>query len=607
MIEDELKEIFLAEALDGYEELNKLFTDLERNHANKQAIDAIFRITHTLKANAAGMGYEDIAEMAHTLEDVFSEIRSNRIEIESTLFNDLFRANDILGGLLLRVKDPKNPIVKYKGIKTKLEVIIRVARQGLDALPEEKKSKKNNTTGAKAASTDPATDTAPSNTTKTENSTTVSSTIDKSVAVQKNDDAESETTFQEETTAKVVFSDLIQIPVRKLDNLMNLVGELIIERDRVATSISSYTKTNELARLQRITSELQYSVMDVRLVQVNVLFNKFHRIVRDTAVIENKKVNLILEGTENEIDRNVLQIISDSLVHVVRNAISHGVESTQERLASGKTEEGTVTIRAKSEKDTVIIEVQDDGKGINPQIIKKKAIEKGLITAEFAAMMTEDEIINLIFEPGFSSVDEVTAVSGRGVGMDVVKRAIDSIGGKVQIKTALGFGSIFSMLLPSSMALKAALLFGLGNTEFAIPLTYTDAVIQLQKHDIHKIAQGLVAKHLKKNIAIVFLKDLFDLDTIEQTSVHGTFHKTFDTIDDTSKVNVIVVSYGTKDIGIVVDRLMQQKEIVEKPLAQPLENIQFISGATILGTGNVCLVLDIPSIVKQLFSLSKTY
>lgn len=617
MKEDELKEIFLAEAMEGYEELNKLFTSLEKDHANKKAIDAIFRITHTLKANAAGMGYDDIAEMAHTLEDVFSEIRIGRLQIEDTIFNDLFRANDVFGNLLMRVKDPQNPPVKYKGIKTKLEVLIRVAQKGVEALPEEKKPRKMESEAApimenlSSESFGISPSEGSGDNVKNTNMEEVlavpeQSSLSQAPAVDYSEVGTYEDLHDEQAT-RVAFSDLIQIPVRKLDNLMNLVGELIIERDRVVTLVNSVSKSNQFARLQRITSELQYSVMDVRLVQVNILFNKFHRIVRDTANIENKKVDLVLEGTENEIDRNVLQIISDSLVHVVRNAISHGVESTANRLSAGKSEAGKVTIRARSEKDAVIIEVTDDGKGIDPRIIRQKAVEKGLVSAALAPLMSDDEVINFIFEPGFSSVDQVTAVSGRGVGMDVVKRAIDSIGGKVHIKTELGKGSVFSMELPSSMALKGALLFGLGQNEFAIPLSYTDAVIQLYKKDIHKIEAGLVATHLKKNISIVFLQDLFNLANIEEMTAAGTFHRSFDELDAATKLYIVVVSYGTRVVGFVVDRLMQQKEIVEKPLSKPLDTARFISGATILGTGNVCLVLDIPSIIKQLFSLSRAY
>ncbi|MFN0049316.1 MAG: chemotaxis protein CheA [Cytophagales bacterium] len=619
MKEDELKEIFLAEALEGYEELNQLFTALEKDHSSKRAIDAIFRITHTLKANAAGMGFEDIAEMSHTLEDVFSEIRGSRLQIEEKLFNDLFKSNDALGAMIQRVKNPANPMIKFKGIKTKLEVMLRVARFGPEALPQAiTESKKPDIIVEEAQLNKQA---IPETVVeikevekKEESKISIPELLGESLTTQipKYTDNQENTleanTIDEpevelEVESKVAFSDLVQIPVRKLDNLMNLVGELMIERDRVMTiaGATGSGRNNAFSRFQRITSELQYSVMDARLVQVNILFSKFHRIVRDTAALENKKVNLLLEGTENEIDRNVLQIISESLVHVVRNAISHGIEQPNQRIKLEKPEFGTVTISAKSEKDSVIIEVKDDGKGIDPKIILKKAIEKGLVNEDLARLLSEEEILQFIFEPGFSSVDEVTAVSGRGVGMDVVKRSLDSIGGKVNISTRLGEGTVISLTLPSSMALKAALLFLMGNSEFAIPLNYTDAVIQILPKDIHKVGRGLVANHLKKTISIVFLQDLFALNSLEDINTNNVLQMGLERAAEGVKLYVIVVSYGSREVGFVVDKLLQQKEIVEKPLAKPLENTAFFSGATILGNGNVCLALDIPSVMNKIF------
>ncbi|MDX2195426.1 MAG: chemotaxis protein CheA [Cytophagales bacterium] len=595
MKDDELKELFVAEASEGSEELNMLFAKLEKSHSDKKAIDNIFRITHTIKANASAMGYHHIADMAHVMEDIFAEIRKGSIVIEEKIFNDLFKANDLLVSMIQNIKSAKPEQVKYKGLKTKLEVLIRNSKEGYGSIP----SQKIKSAGEKVLNQNIEINNKPD------------LTNDDDTPKNKITDPLPDTNLSEDiisndlvdgTENKLTFSDIIQIPVKKLDNLMNLVGELLIERDRVITSVQSTGRKNEFSRLMRITSELQYSVMNVRLVQLNILFNKIHRVVRDTAVIEDKRVNLIIEGAETEIDRNVLQIISDSLVHIVRNAISHGIESPAQRLALGKNEIGSLTISATSEKETIVIKITDDGKGINHDIIKSKAIEKGIINADFASKMTKDQIINLVFEPGFSSSDKITSVSGRGVGMDVVKKSMDAIGAKVKITTEVNAGTTIELSLPSSMALKAALLFELDNNEFAIPLTYTEAVIQLQKKDIHKINKGLIATYLNKNISIVFLSDIFhDRDN----SYKQALQHTFDKLDAYDRLYVIIVSYGGKDVGFVVDRLLQQKEIVEKPLEKPLENIKFISGATILGNGNVCLVLDIPSVITELFKVSK--
>ncbi len=576
--EDELKEIFLAEALENTEQLNKLFTDLEKDNANRKAIEAIFRITHTLKANAAGMGYADLAGMAHIMEDVFNEIKSGRLSINAAIFNDLFKANDALCALIEQVKTP-DKAVKFKGIRTKLEVLIRTTRAEPQPVP--------------VASVPE---------TKTEETVPVPFQPKQEDSEEKSQDVALPLENAAEEDTVLTFSDNIHVPIRKLDNLLDLIGELIIEKDRVvAMSQSSRSRQNEYARLQRITSELQYSIMDVRLVQVNVLFHKFHRIVRDVASLENKKVDLLLEGNDIEIDRTILQIISDSLVHLVRNAISHGIEPCPDRVKQGKPETGKLTLAAASEKEEVIITVIDDGKGIDSDVIARKAIEKGLITRELAMQMSDDEKIQLIFEPGFSSAETVTAISGRGVGMDVVRKAIDSIGGILTIDSTVGQGTRFRLRLPSSMAVKGALLLELKTGEFAIPLSYTRAVLAITKADIHSMGESLFTTYLGKTIPLIFLNDFFGLThQTEQAKPESLTHTYRQTLPG-QKLHVVIITFNNKEVGFVVDKLLQQKEIVEKPLRKPLDNVRFVSGTTLLGNGNVCLVMDIPSIIHFLF------
>lgn len=571
--DEEYREIFLAEALEHYEEINRLLTVLEKNQGDKKIIHALFRITHTLKGNAFGMGFKGIGEMAHVLEDLFGEVRENKIALDEAIFTSVFKAVDVLGKLIDAVRDNKE--VKYKGIKTKIEVLIRRASETLS--PQ----------------------------TTDEAETPV-------FEIPKQEDTErvtmaSETAHPTEEDPKIAFSDLVQVPVWKLDNLLNLVGELIIEKDRIIASHNSSNtnlrSTNEYARLSRISSDLQYSVMDVRLVQVGFLFNKFHRVVRDAATLEKKSVALKLEGTDTEIDRNVLQVISDSLIHIVRNAIAHGIEDPGEREKNGKPKEGTVVLSARNETDAAVIEIKDDGKGLDYDKIKHKAISKGLIIKEIGDKLSSEELSMLIFEPGFSTVDQVTAISGRGVGMDVVKRTLDSIGGSIRIQSENGKGTTISLTLPLSMAVKPSLLFELNKVTYAIPLSYTEAVISLYKSDIHKAGGGLVATHSGKSIAIVFLKDLLGEDKYNE-GTHTIFQRTFDITHPEEKLEIVVVNYNNKKVGFVVDKLLQQKEIVEKPLMKPVDSIKFISGVTILGNGSVCLVVNIPFILHYIFNVS---
>lgn len=564
--DNEYREIFLAEALENYTEMNRLLTVLEKNVNDGKAVQALFRITHTLKGNATGMGFDKIAEMAHVLEDFFGEVREGRLELGSEIFTSVFKAADVLGELIDAIKTPKD--VKYRGIKTKLEVFIRNAKQAPVGQVSEQPTKQ-----------------------ETAALQTTAFNSESGELPQDEEHGESEV-----ETTNVSFSDLVQVPVKKLDNLLNLVGELIIERDRIIANGANTQSSNEYSRLNRISSDLQYSVMDVRLVQVGFLFNKFHRIVRDASSKEGKKVSLKLEGTETEIDRNILQVISDSLIHLIRNSVGHGIEKPEVRKQKGKVEEGTVTLSASSESDTVIIKIKDDGAGINPERIKQKAIEKGLITAQDASQMSDRDLTMLIFEPGFSTMDSVTAISGRGVGMDVVKKALDSIGGTVQVDTMLGEGSIFTLSLPSSMAVKSTLLFDLDNQTYAIPLSYTESVISIYKSEIHKAANGLIAVHLGNTIHIVFLSDLFAQSIGKSKEKYASF----DQLHPEQKLEIVVVSFNGKRIGFIVDKLLQQKEIVEKPLRKPFDSISYLSGVTILGNGNVCLALSIPGILNAL-------
>jgi two-component system chemotaxis sensor kinase CheA len=498
------------------------------------------------------------------LEDFFGEVREGRLVLGSEIFVSVFKAADVLGELIEAIKKPRD--VKYRGIKTKLEVLIKGAKQ--EAAPVE--------------------------------ATEAPGSVLSDVLEMKSESASASSTNPEEEneveTTNVSFSDLVQVPVSKLDNLLNLVGELVIERDRIIANSSSTHASNEYSRLNRISSDLQYSVMDVRLVQVGFLFNKFHRIVRDASSKEGKKVLLRLEGTETEIDRNILQVISDSLIHLIRNSVGHGVERPEVRQQKGKPEEGVVTLSASSESDTVFIKIKDDGAGIDPQRIKQKAIEKGLITPQDANQMSDRDLTMLIFEPGFSTMDSVTAISGRGVGMDVVKKALDSIGGTVQVDSMIGEGSIFTLSLPSSMAVKSTLLFNLDNQTYAIPLSYTESVISIYKSDIHKAANGLITVHLGNTIHIVFLSDLFAQSQGRSKEKYASF----DLLHPEAKLEIVVVSFNGKRIGFIVDKLLQQKEIVEKPLRKPFDSVSFLSGVTILGNGNVCLSLSIPGIMQAL-------
>lgn len=552
--ESEYKELFLVEAKDNIEELDQLFVELEKDQSNQDAINAIFRITHTLKGNAMGLGFESVADLSHLMEDVMIAIRNKQIALGQKLFQLLFRANDKLGALVRALETEDE--VSYLGVKTSLSIFLNNELEKEAPVPE----------------------------------------------VAENPD-EGQIAAADETGSQITFSDVIQIPVKKMDELLNEVGQLLIERDR----LMAYTqelglKTAEFDRLKRITSNLQYSIMNARMVQVGFLFNKFHRVLRDAASIENKKVNLVLKGTETEIDRNILKIISDSLVHLVRNAISHGVETAQIRKEAGKPTTGTVTLDARYERDRVVITVSDDGGGIDHEVIRRKIVEKGLVDRSVAERLSEGEVIRYIFESGFSNIDQVNELSGRGVGMDVVKKAVESIGGQVRVDTEVGKGTSINLHVPSSLALKGTLLFEVDNQEYAIALSYTEAVVSISWKDIYKLSGGLMTKFQDEAISIVFLKDLLQMKNLSDISRKGILHKTFDTIEEEeTMLDAIIVSYAGRTTALLVDRVIQQKEIIEKPLVKPIDKIKLLSGTTILGNGNVCPVIDVAVLTDLIY------
>ncbi|MEO1254161.1 MAG: chemotaxis protein CheW, partial [Bacteroidota bacterium] len=375
-----------------------------------------------------------------------------------------------------------------------------------------------------------------------------------------------------------------------------------IERDRLISLFGVEGKsTLEFESLKRISSNLHYGIMNVRMVQMGFLFNKFHRVLRDAAASEQKEVELVLRGTEVEIDRNILKIISDSLVHLVRNAVSHGIETTSERKDAGKPKLAQVTLSAKLEKDSVVLTVSDDGKGIDTSKIKEKIIRQKMVTQDVADNLNESEIIRYIFEPGFSSADQVTDISGRGVGMDVVKRSVESIGGQVLVDSQLGLGTNINLILPSSLALKGALLFDVKTQEYAIPLTYIHSVTYLTVDQIHHIADSMIVDYNDQSVPLIFLEGLLNTPSLKDIDLKLLGQDFLQDMSSENQLNVVITSHSGRLLGLVVDKLIRQKEIIEKKLPKPLNNSILLSGTTILGSGKVCPVLDVASIMDILF------
>jgi two-component system chemotaxis sensor kinase CheA len=590
--ESQYRELFYVEASDNHEEINRLFTILEKNHLDQNAIGSIFRIVHTIKGNAMGIGLDDIANLSHVMEDTMVHVKDQTIVLETELINNLYRANDKLGELIKAVKT-KNK-VSYLGIQTKLSIYLK--KKISDATVKEVDKEVIDKKGGKEN-------------TEIELSDSESQRKKDLLAYVESDIEEVQEggNYSSNEASAISFTDVIQIPIKKMDDMVNLIGQLIIERDRLITEQqNSGKRSSKYEVLQRISSNLQYSIMDARMMPIGFLFNKFHRIVRDVSVAESKEVSLELHGTDVEIDRNILKIMSDSLIHLVRNAIGHGLENPEVRLENGKNKTGNLSLSASYEKDNVAIRVSDDGNGINPEIIKKRLVKNKMVTAEFANKLSDEDTIMYIFEAGFSNADKITDISGRGIGMDVVKQATESIGGHVSIDTEVGKHTTIKLLLPTSLALKGALLFEVNNQEYAIALVYIESVLKIPKKNIHKLNGGLIMDYQKKTISLVFLSDLLLEKDLTNLFQNKTFYNTLDGYEKNNDLEIIVVNHSGKQTGIIVDKLLLQKEIIEKPLEKPLDKVKFLTGTTILGNGKVCPVLDIAYLTTLVYKQLKS-
>ncbi len=379
----------------------------------------------------------------------------------------------------------------------------------------------------------------------------------------------------------------VRVDTEKLDLLMNLVAELVINKTRLSQlsiehSLDDLSET--LAHVDRVTGDLQSVVTQVRMVPIETVFNRFPRMIRDLSKNLNKEIDLIVEGKETELDRTVIDEIGDPLVHLLRNSIDHGIGTPEERKASGKTEKGRILLKAEHEGNNVVITISDNGKGIDTKVIGAKAVEKGLATQEEVDEMEKEEILKFIFNSGFSTAEKITNVSGRGVGMDVVRTKIELINGKIEMETELGKGTITKVKLPLTLAIIEALLVELKEETYAIPLANIVETVDVKKEEI-KVVQGEKVILLRGEVVpVVNLGNALDVPEYEQKLQKDSY-------------TLVIVKTGSKKLGLTVDHLIGQQEIVIKPLGKLFVGIKGITGATVLGNGEVALILDVLTLI----------
>lgn len=676
-------EIFVEETKEHLQSLNDNILVLENEPENKDTINEIFRSAHSLKGMAGTMGYKRMQTLTHDMENVFSEIRNDKLKVTSDLVDILFQCLDALEAYLDNIintqdegTDDNAAIIKLLNdyLNGGSGVAEQAAPQATQAAPQtadgvvtdfskvnfadfeqhaimEAGTKNLNVYGVhvkiepscilKAAraflvfksveelgeiikSIPSAQDiedekfdldfdifviTGESLDKVLATVRNVSEIKDAEGSIIKLDEKKEEKPEETEKTesakpatvpkagkpanpqpakGKPVVNRSVRVDIDKLDVLMNLVSELIIAKNGlVSAAATSNTEENQsvneqIEYLERVTTNLHESVMNVRMVPIETVVNRFPRMIRDLSKKLDKKMELYMTGEETELDRTVIDEIGDPLMHLLRNSADHGLESAEVRRERGKDEIGTIFLNAFQDGNNVVIEVGDDGNGIDIEKVKSKAIERGTITPEQAEVMSDKEVIDLLFLPSFSTSEKITDVSGRGVGLDVVKSKIESLGGVVECKSVLGEGSTFTIRLPLTLAIIQALMVKLGNEQYAIALGSIQTIEDIPLSDI-KYVQGKEVINLRGNIIpIIRLGELLDVP---------------DRTEPDESLIVVVIKKGDKQAGLVVDSLVGQMEIVIKSLGKYININKMISGATILGDGEVALIIDANAII----------
>jgi two-component system chemotaxis sensor kinase CheA len=384
-----------------------------------------------------------------------------------------------------------------------------------------------------------------------------------------------------------VASRTIRVDIERLDVLMNLFSELLIDRvrlEQLASEVRRNDLTETVEHMARVSSDLQNIVLKLRMVPIDNVFNRFPRMVRDLAKNLEKKVDLIITGADTELDRTVIDEIGDPLVHLLRNSVDHGVETVPERTAAGKPETGSVYLRAFHSGNHVFIEIEDDGKGINRDRVLSTALKRGVVTPEQAKTLTDEEVYLLLFAAGFSTAEKISDVSGRGVGLDVVKTKIESLGGHVQVTSKLGAGTKFSVQLPLTLSIISAMLVRLGSEKYAIPLSSIVETSVIRKEHIRRVHGNKMMDFRNSIIPLLSLSSLFEVPDFSE--------------ENESETEVVIVRKGDKLVGLMVDEFIGQQEIVLKTLGKYLTNLFAVSGATILGDGQVALIIDTNALIK---------
>jgi two-component system, chemotaxis family, sensor kinase CheA len=582
--DDDLMREFLVESRENLNQLDRDFVDLEQNPRDPKLLGGIFRCVHTIKGTAGFLGLVKLESLTHIGESQLSRLRDGALTLDTELTSRLLAMVDAIRQILSSLE-----ATGTEGEQDFATVVQDLSRIGVAP-----------TSSAAPTSVPQPAPTPPPDALLPELTRPVlapAPVLVPPAAPQETSRAVAEL-LSEGATKSAVADTAIRVDVALLDRVMNLVGELVLARNQImqyGVTSKDAGFINASQRLNLLTTELQAGVMKTRMQPIGNVWNRFPRIVRDLANVCGKKVTLELDGTETELDRSIIEAIKDPLTHAVRNAVDHGIESQERRRAAGKPPVGRVLLHAYHEGGQVNIEVSDDGGGLPLEKIRARAVERGLVTTERASRMTEREVAHLIFLPGFSTAEQVTNVSGRGVGMDVVKTNIEKIGGTVDISSRAGQGTTLKIKIPLTLAIIPALIVTSGGERFAIPQVNLLELVRLEgvqaRRGIERL-HGTNVYRLRGNLLpLVFLNDALQLAGRDATE---------------EVINIVVLQADDRQFGLVVDGISDTEEIVVKPLGKELKGISSFAGATIMGDGRVALILDVLGIAQRANVVSPT-
>jgi two-component system chemotaxis sensor kinase CheA len=627
---DEMEEIiseFITEAEESLDRIEPLFVELEQKGEDKDLLNDIFRSMHTIKGAAGFLGFQSMVDVAHASENIMKKLRDGELPLAKELMDVILKSIDMLRLLLAHLKskdgieEDVSPLVKELGSALNNAILMsggapHAAQAAKPVEPPSQKisSSKSEVTIQRVNTPEPSlnipelTADVPHQKTETVSATEIPEHIEEDIKqVPLPDENKLKAVEQASKSSQQKPKESAQnlrVDIERIDKVMDLAGEVVLVRNRLL-NISNYfdlkysndpmteTLLETVSFLDRVTSEMQLAVMKIRMQPIKKVLSKFPRLVRDMSSSVNKDVELTIYGEGTEVDKSVIEHISDPLTHILRNSIDHGLEPAEERIAKGKPAKGNVVINTYQKGTQIVIEISDDGKGLDIEKLKKKAVEKGLLSEEEAKRMSDEAATEIIFMPGFSTKEVATELSGRGVGMDVVKTNISLLNGYVEVSTEKDAGTTFKICIPLTLAIIQALMVEVSGSKYAIPLSPIEETLKVSKHEINNITgQDVIVIRDK-------ICPLFELNQLLGTGFNGHDE------NDSGHKYLVVIAMGDKKFCIAVDKLLGQEEVVIKSLDGIDTTSSSVLGATITGDGKVVFILDVTGMSRNLIGAGK--